>query len=54
MSNISGNLNDSAGMRVNFEEDDDSLAAWFRTSFQRQRDSSSTRVTMTDTQQENR
>lgn len=52
MSNIRGNLNDSAGMRVNFEEDDDSLAAWFRTSFQRQRDSNSTRVTMTDTQQE--
>ena len=53
MSTASGNLNNPAGIRINHEEGDDgSLASWLRTSFQRQRDSNSTRVTMTDTQQQ--
>ena len=49
MNNINGNLNRPAGVRVNFEEDEGgSLASWLRASFKQQRDGG-TRVTMTDT-----
>lgn len=52
MNSINGNLNNSAGVRANIEDDEsDSLATWLQASF-RQQQRTGGHVTLTDTQRD--
>lgn len=54
MNNVNGNLNNSAGVRANIEDDEsDSLATWLRENF-RQQQGTGGAVTLTDTQEQRR